>query len=147
MQVSEGGDVRMLGLVLSGGGRGPAGKAGGVYMSGGSVSLVECLVTDNVCDGGGGAFFMKGGATLSMVGCWAPHGALPRRAPSPRCTAESMHRVWHRSVASANPTYRTRYFDDASARAFVTARPRTWPTATPCTSHSVHAADPVHRVW
>ena len=24
------------------------------------------------------------------------HGAPPHRAPSPRCTAESMHHVWHR---------------------------------------------------
>ena len=28
----------------------------------------------------------------------ATHGALPHRAPPPRCTAESMHRVWHRSA-------------------------------------------------
>ena len=25
------------------------------------------------------------------------HGALPRRAPSPRCTADLVHHVWHRS--------------------------------------------------
>ena len=26
----------------------------------------------------------------------AAHGALPHRAPSPRCTADRVHRVWHR---------------------------------------------------
>ena len=26
------------------------------------------------------------------------HGAFPHRAPSTRCTAESVHRVWHRST-------------------------------------------------
>ena len=31
-----------------------------------------------------------------LVSIRAAHGALPRRAPPPRCTADSMHRVWHR---------------------------------------------------
>ena len=26
----------------------------------------------------------------------AAHGALPHRAPSTRCTADPVHRVWHR---------------------------------------------------
>ena len=28
----------------------------------------------------------------------ATHGALPHRAPSPRCTADPVHRVWHRRL-------------------------------------------------
>ena len=45
-----------------------------------------------------------GGASKKlMLATWhvealtrATHGALPHRAPSTRCTAESVHRVWHR---------------------------------------------------
>ena len=37
----------------------------------------------------------------ALVRATAAHGALPRRAPSTRCTAESMHHVWHRRRASA----------------------------------------------
>ena len=41
----------------------------------------------------------------------ATHGALPHRAPSPRCTAESVHHVWHRwsrrrSTVGSSPSTR-----------------------------------------
>ena len=36
------------------------------------------------------------GDGASPVTLSAAHGALAHRAPSPRCTAEAMHRVWHR---------------------------------------------------
>ena len=35
-------------------------------------------------------------ASSSSAAPRAAHGALPCRAPSPRCTAQSMHHVWHR---------------------------------------------------
>ena len=38
----------------------------------------------------------KGLLDLHLVEEGPARSALPHRAPSPRCTAESMHRVWHR---------------------------------------------------
>ena len=45
-------------------------------------------------------YFMKDtlGLSPAEVGAWATHGALPHRAPPPRCTAEPMHHVWYRSA-------------------------------------------------
>ena len=35
-------------------------------------------------------------AKLNLESTRAAHGALPHRAPSTRCTADLVHRVWHR---------------------------------------------------
>ena len=43
------------------------------------------------------------GRDLCMPG--PTHGALPHRAPSPRCTAESVHHVWHRYMRVAPELY------------------------------------------
>ena len=40
----------------------------------------------------------------ALVRATAAHGALPRRAPSTRCTAESMHHVWHRYKRPPTPS-------------------------------------------
>ena len=47
-----------------------------------------------------------GTGLLGVVGHRTTHGALPHRAPSTRCTAESMHHVWHRWATRARSAAR-----------------------------------------
>ena len=61
----ERGSVALSGLTVSGGN---AGHGGGLYNNGGTLTLTNCGVSDNVANDGGGLFTQAGGTT-TLINC------------------------------------------------------------------------------
>ncbi|MCB0160434.1 MAG: right-handed parallel beta-helix repeat-containing protein, partial [Caldilineaceae bacterium] len=77
---SIGREIVVDGVVIAGGNANadaPHNRGGGLYLTGGVVTLRNCIIRDNRAEGGAPAVFASDGATLTIDGCVIESNSTP----------------------------------------------------------------------